>query len=69
MIAVDLGKQKAIDADRMVIQQVKFTTNLNRAGNTRIKRSKRNCLRLFIRNFKSFGNTILLRDLIFISIK
>ena len=36
MIAVDLGKQKAIDADRMVIQQIKFTTNLNRAGNTRI---------------------------------
>ena len=36
MVAVDLSKQKAIDADRMAIQQIKFTANLNRAGNTRI---------------------------------
>ena len=36
MIAVDLSKQQALDADPMAIQQLNFTANLNRAGNTRI---------------------------------
>ena len=36
MIAVDLSKQKALDADPRAIQQINFTTNLDRAGNTRI---------------------------------
>ena len=36
MIAVDLGKQQALDADPRVIQQINFTANLDRAGNTRI---------------------------------
>ena len=36
MIAVDLNKQQAVDAGRKVIQQINFTTNLDRAGNTRI---------------------------------
>ena len=35
MIAVDLRKQQALDADPRAIQQINFTTNLNRA-NTRI---------------------------------
>ena len=35
MIAVDLSKQQVLDADPKAIQQIKFTTNLNRAGNTR----------------------------------
>ena len=33
MIAVDLSKQKALDADPRPIQQINFTANLDRAGN------------------------------------
>ena len=36
MIAVYLNKQKALDADPGAIQQINFTANLDRAGNTRI---------------------------------
>ena len=36
MITVDLSKQKALDADPRAIQQINFTTNLDRAGKTRI---------------------------------
>ena len=36
MIAVDLSKQQALDADPRVIQQINFTENLDRAGNTRV---------------------------------
>ena len=36
MIAVNLSKQQALDADPKAIQQVNFTANLDRAGNTRI---------------------------------
>ena len=35
-IAVDLSKQQALDADPRAIQQINFTANLDRAGNTRI---------------------------------
>ena len=35
MIAVDLSKQQALDADPKTIQQINFTENLDRAGNTR----------------------------------
>ena len=35
MIAIDLSKQQALDADPKVIQQINFTANLNREGNTR----------------------------------
>ena len=35
MIAVDLSKQEALDADPRSIKQINFTANLNRAGNTR----------------------------------
>ena len=35
MIAVDLSKQQALDADPVAIQQNNFTANLDRAGNTR----------------------------------
>ena len=35
MIAVDLSKQQALDADPKGIQQINFTANLDRAGNTR----------------------------------
>ena len=36
MIAVDLSKQLALDADPKAIQQINFTANLDSAGNTRI---------------------------------
>ena len=36
MIAVDLSKQQALDADPTAIQQINFTANLDRAGNTRV---------------------------------
>ena len=36
MIAVDLSKQQALVADPKAIQQINFTANLDRAGNTRI---------------------------------
>ena len=34
MIAIDLRKQQALDADPRKIQQINFTANLGRAGNT-----------------------------------
>ena len=36
IIAVDLSKQQALDADPRAIQQINFTANLDRADNTRI---------------------------------
>ena len=35
MIAIDLSKQQALDADPKAIQQINFTANLDREGNTR----------------------------------
>ena len=35
MIAIDLSKQQALDADPTAIQQINFTANLDRVGNTR----------------------------------
>ena len=36
MIVVDLSKQQGVDADPKAIQQIIFTSNLDRAGNTKI---------------------------------
>ena len=36
MIAIDLSKQQALDADPRTIQQTNFTSDLDRAGNTKI---------------------------------
>ena len=36
MIAVDLSKQQALDADPRAIQQINFTANLDRLGDTRV---------------------------------
>ena len=36
MIAIDLSKQQALDADPRAIQQFNLTGNLDRAGNTTI---------------------------------
>ena len=35
MIAIDLSKQQALDADPKEIQQINFPANLDREGNTR----------------------------------
>ena len=35
MIAIDLSKQQALDADPRAIQQINFTANLDRNGNTK----------------------------------
>ena len=34
MIAVDLSRKQALDADTRAIQQINFTANLDRAGDT-----------------------------------
>ena len=34
MITIDLSKQQALDANPRAIQQINFTANLDRAGNT-----------------------------------
>ena len=36
MIAVDLSKQQALDADPRAIQQINFTANLDRARNATV---------------------------------
>ena len=36
MIAIDLSRQNELDADSRAIQQISFTANLDRAGNTKI---------------------------------
>ena len=36
MIAIDLSKQQALDAGPKAIQQINFTANLDRTGNTRL---------------------------------
>ena len=36
MIAVELSKQQTLYADSRAIQQINFTANLDRAGNTRV---------------------------------
>ena len=64
MIAINLSNQQARDADPRAIQQINFTSNLDRAGDTpcflllKMLKSKRNCLRLFARKFKSFVNVL-----------
>ena len=34
IVAINLSKQQALDADPRAIQQINFTANLDRAGNT-----------------------------------
>ena len=67
MIAVDLSKQQALDADPKEIQQINFTANLDILEileSIYSWRSKRNCLRLFTRNCERFANAILLKCVI-----
>ena len=77
MIAIDLSRQNELDADPRAIQQINFTANLDRAGNTTIFfiiEEAKETITLFTRNCESFVsatslNTILLSNLILISIK
>ena len=79
MIVVDLSKQKALDADLKAIEQVNFTRNLDRAGNTRIYFILEEAKETVTRTCKSFVsaisfnaaslNAIPLNNLVFISIK
>ena len=71
MIVADLSKQKALDADPRAIEQINFTANLDRAGNTRIyfilEEAKKNCSKFCTRNCKSITvnmlkNAILLNN-------
>ena len=34
MIAIDLGKEQALDADLRAVQQINFTANFDKVGNT-----------------------------------
>ena len=36
MIAIDLSKQQALDADPRATQQINFTANLDRTGNNSV---------------------------------
>ena len=59
MIAKDLSKQQAPNADPKAIQQIDFRGNLERDGNENTtfffyyQQSKRNCFRFFKSNCKS----------------
>ena len=61
MIAVDLSKQQALDADPGAIQQINFTAKLYRAGNTRVylilEEAKETILET-VRNSKSIVNIL-----------
>ena len=44
MIVIDLSKQQVLDVDPKAIQQINFTANLDRAGNTRFYQYKNNTI-------------------------
>ena len=67
MIAKDLSKQQILDADP--IQQINFTANLERAGNTKAFFIIEEAKETVTRNCKSFVNTIPQSNLIFTNIK
>ena len=54
-IAIDLSKQKRLDADPKAIQQINFSGNLEEQSIIFFHywRSKKICLRFFTRNFKN----------------
>ena len=62
MIAIDLSKQQALDADPKAIQQINFTWNLDRAVGPTIffiieeAYLKKNNSRFFTRNCESIVN-------------
>ena len=75
MIAIDLRKQQALDADRRAIQQINFTASSERAGGGTmffIINKQKKLILISTRNSKSFVNAIPLStkySAVFISIK
>ena len=74
MIAKDLSKQQALEADSRAIQKINFTGNLDREGHTTmffiIEEAKETVFEFSQRTVKGFVSAILLKcDLIFINIK
>ena len=60
-IAIDLSKQQAVDADprainNFIIWEIEIKQQVHLCFNS--WRSKRNCLRLFTKNFESIGNVL-----------
>ena len=62
MIAIDLSKKQALDADPSAIQQINFTGNLYRAGTTTmfyiIQEAKKKLFLTFRKNCKSIVNVL-----------
>ena len=60
IIAIDLSKQQALNADLKAIQQIYFTENVEWAGSTTIffiiEEAKENYFRCFTKNCKSIAN-------------
>ena len=48
MIAIDLSKEQALDADLRAIQQINFTANLDTPGNTRFNSFLKKQKKLFL---------------------
>ena len=78
MIAVNLSKQEALDTDPKAIQQINFTANLERAGNTRfhfiLEEAKETVFKFLQRTVKFLSMQfhwmrVSWRSLIFINIK
>ena len=73
MIVINLSKKQALDADPKAIQQINFTANLDREGNTRLyfilEEAKKKYFQIFTRNCKSFVNVIWLNKFNFYQYK
>ena len=66
--SIDLNRQNELDADLRVIQQINFTANLDRAGNTTIFfiiEEAKGTISEFPQGTVKVVNTILLRFLVF----
>ena len=65
MIAIDLSKQQALDADPKIVQQINFTGNIGRAADTTmffiIKESKETVLDFSQKTVKVFYLYFLLK--------
>ena len=62
IIEIDLSKQQTLDADPRSIQQISFTANLDRTGNTTIvfiiEGAKETILGFLLKNCKSLVNVL-----------
>ena len=72
MIEIDLSKQQALDIHPRAIQQINFTANLNRSGNTTmifIQKKHKKLSQTFHKELSTLQKTISLNHFIFINIK